>query len=174
MAEPTPTGPARTVLAGQPADIIELIMADHRRIRRLAAALDDTARWNGNSGVMLGHAWHRLAGLLEAHARAEEEICYLPMFGCHPQAAAARREAFDDHDDIREAISEASLHRPGSARWWRAVRAVLAASAGHLDREERILLASGLTGLTMSRRRELGRQWSAFIAAWRLDAAFRA
>lgn len=32
------------------ADIIELIMADHRRIRRLCRALDDAVRWERDSG----------------------------------------------------------------------------------------------------------------------------
>jgi hemerythrin HHE cation binding domain-containing protein len=160
-------------LSGPPADICELVMADHRRIRRLSAALDDTARWDGGSGSMLAHAWLRLAGLLEAHAAAEEEICYLPMARYRADAAENRRAAIADHDDIREAIREASLHQPGSGPWRRAVRAALAMSADHLDREEHGLLAESLDGLTMVQRRELGRQWRAFVAAWRLDAASR-
>ena len=173
MAEPIRIGPSRIVAppGRQPTDIFEQIMADHRRIRRLCAALDDMARWGGDSGWMLAQAWLRLASLLEAHTRAEEEICYLPMSGCRPHAAEDRRAAIGDHEDIREAIKEASLHGPGSDPWWRAVRAVLAVNADHLDREEHGLLANGLTGLTMTQRRELGRQWCAFIAAWRLDAA---
>jgi len=175
VAEPIRIQSARIVAPPrvQQADIFELIMADHRRIRRLSAALDDMARWGGDSGWMLAHAWVRLASLLEAHTRAEEEICYLPMSGSRPHGARDRRAAIADHDDIREAVKEASLQRPGSALWWRAVRAVLAVNAGHLGREEHGLLADGLTGLSMTRRRELGRQWCAFIAAWRLDAASR-
>jgi hypothetical protein len=147
-------------------------MADHRRIRRLCDALDDAVRRSDDPGrdPMPAHLWHRLAGLLEVHTLAEEELCYLPMFGCSPQAAWDRREAISAHEDIREAIREASLQRAGSPLWWRAVRAVLAASAEHLDHEERDLLPLCLARLTMSKRRELGRQWPAFIAAWTLDA----
>ena len=83
------------------------------------------------------------------------------------------REAIADHDDIREAVSEASRQPAGSALWWRAVRAALAASTGYLDHEERGVLAHCLLRLTMSRRLELGRQWSAFIAAWAQDATLR-
>lgn len=161
--------------AGWPADIVELIMADHRRIRRLRGALQDAARYDGDAGPgwILPHAWQRFTGLLVAHFEAEEEICYLPMFGPGPQAAGRRREATADHDDIREAVREASLHRVGSARWWRAARAVLAASAEHLDREECGVLAGCLPRLTMSQRRALGRQWSAFTAAWAQDSALQ-
>lgn len=166
---------AHAVLAasrGGHTDIAELIMADHRRIRRLREALEDAVRCSGGSGPdwVLAHSWQRLAGLLEAHARAEEEVCYLPMFGCGPHAAQQWREAIADHDDIREAVSEASLQPVGSALWWRAVRGALATTAGHLDREECGVLASGLPRLTMSQRRELGRQWCAFIAASAQDA----
>jgi hypothetical protein len=160
---------------GWPADIIDVIMADHRRIRRLCRTLSDLARRAGDSGPgwMLAHVWQRLAGLLEAHIRAEEEICYLPMFGSGRGAAERRREAIADHDDLREMIGEASLQRAGSPPWRRAVSAVLAAAGSHLDREERAVL-DGLAGLTMSQRRDLGRQWYAFIAAWTLDAARQA
>ncbi|MBV9204206.1 MAG: hemerythrin domain-containing protein [Actinobacteria bacterium] len=151
--------------------MIELIMADHRRIRRLCAALEDVVRCPGEAGSdqSLAHVWRRLADLLEAHFRAEEEICYLPMFGCSPRPAE-RWDAVADHDDIRAAMGEASLQPVGSALWWRAVRAVVTASIGHLDWEERGVLAACLPGLTISQRRELGRCWLAFIAAWTLDA----
>ena len=148
-------------------------MADHRRIRRLCQALDDAARWSGSSGPgwLPAHAWQRLASLLEAHARAEEEICYLPMYRGHAHAAERRREAVADHDDIREAISEARLRRAGSRLWWVAVSAVPAITIEHLDQEERGPLAASLPWLTMRQRRELGRQYAGFVTAWTLDAA---
>jgi hypothetical protein len=154
-----------------PADVIDLIMADHRRIRRLSEALDDAARHHVDSGQdrVLAHSWQQLAGLLGAHTRAEEEICY-PLSGCSRPDTGHRRDAIDDHEDIREAIAEASLQRVGSAPWWRAVRAVQAVSAGHLDREERDVLPSCLAGPTASQRRVLGQQWLRFITAWTLDA----
>ena len=66
---------------GGQADIIELILADHRRIGRLChAGWHDTARYDhGQTGWMLGHVWQRLADLLVAHTQAEEETCYLPL-----------------------------------------------------------------------------------------------
>ncbi len=81
--------------------------------------------------------------------------------------------AIADHDDIREAISEAALQRVGSVAWWHAVRAVVTSSIEHIDREECDVLAESLLTVTITRRRELGRQWRAFIAAWRLDTAPR-
>jgi Hemerythrin HHE cation binding domain len=161
---------------GRPGDVIDLIMADHRRIRRLSATLDDAVRHAGHdrSDWVAAQVWQRLAGLLEAHAGAEEEICYLAMFGSGPQATQRMQAAIADHDEIREAISEAGLQRPGSATWWRTARFVLVATAEHLGREERGVLASCLPRLSVSRRRELGRQWATFIAAWTQDAESQA
>jgi hypothetical protein len=174
-----PSGDARIVpapRAGQAVDVIELITADHRRIRRLRNALCDAVPYSDDhsSGWVLAPLWQRTADLLEVHCRAEEEICYLSMFGSGPQAAERRRQAIADHDDILEAVGEASLHCVGSALWWRAVKVALTVGAEHVDREERGVLADWQLRSPMNRRRELGRQWSAFIAAWTQEAALQA
>jgi Hemerythrin HHE cation binding domain len=155
--------------ASRQTDIIELILADHRRISRLCTVLSDTARYDDGPGPdwMPGHVWQRLADLLVAHTQAEEETCYLPLFGMGAQATERMRDSIADHDDIREIIAKAAVQPVGSAAWWRTVRTVMAVSAEHLEREERDVLPGCLPGLSMSRRKELGRQWCAFMAAWR-------
>jgi hypothetical protein len=64
------------------ADIIEVILADHNE-RRVLGALDNAASYGEDpcAGWMLAAVWCRLADLLELHAEAEEEICYLALFG---------------------------------------------------------------------------------------------
>lgn len=154
------------------ADIIELILADHRRLRRLVTALGDATRNGEDPGAtcMPAAVWDRLAGLLELHAEAEEEICYLSMFGPGQDAAARMQDAIADHDDIREAVAEARLHPPGSAAWWRAVTAARRASSDHIAREERGALAAFGRRSTPALRDELGRQWAPFITARTRDA----
>jgi hypothetical protein len=154
------------------ADIVELIMADHRRIGRLCSAVYDMARHGGQSGPdwMLGHAWQRLADLLVAHVQAEEETCYSSASGAGPRATGRIRASIADYDAIRETIGEASLHLVGSASWWHAVRTVMAVSAEHHERE---VLPSYVLGMGMSQRKELGRQWCAFMAAWKRDVMLR-
>lgn len=160
--------PARP--SGQ-ADIADLIMADHRRIRRLRDAVYDAARPAGHSGLdwMPAHVWQRFTGLLITHFEAEEQVCYRPMSevapAAGPKAAGPRREGIADHDDIREAIREASQLRPGSEPWWRTVTATLIASTEHLDREEGGILAASLPRLTSSQRRMLGHQWLVLTAS---------
>ena len=140
--------PRRRPRNGEPAmaDIVELITADHRRIER---------RYGSDS-----------PDLLAAHTQAEEETCYASLPGAGAQATGPMRESIADHHDIREIIGEASSHSVGSAPWWHAVRTVIAVSAEHHEREERYVLPSCVIGLDMNRRKELGRQWCAFMAAW--------
>jgi hypothetical protein len=153
-------------------DIVELIMADHRRIRRLCGAVYDAARPGGQPGPdwMLGHVWQRLADLLVAHTQAEEETCYASIPGAKPQATGRMRDPVADHEDIRKIIGEASLHPVGSPPWWHAVSTVIEMSTEHHEREERDILPRYVKGLGLSRRKELGRQWCAFMAAWKGDA----
>lgn len=158
---------------GMVSDVMDLILADHRRIRRLQGALRDLARSGDDADVRwrLAPLWQRLADLLEAHCAVEEEICHPAIFGSGPQATAGTLEAVADHDDIREAIMEAHLEPIGSAGWWRAVRATLVISTQHMDAEERGILADCNHRWSASQRQKLGLEWSKFIAARLRDAA---
>lgn len=162
--------PVRNAAASLPADIVELILADHRRIGRLCRAVYDTARQPGPDW-MLGHVWQRLADLLVAHTQAEEQTCYADVPGA--QATEWRRDPIADHDDIRKFVGEASRHPVGSAPWWHAVSTVIEASTEHQEREERDILPCYVAGLDLSRRKELGRRWCAFMATWPFDDARR-
>jgi Hemerythrin HHE cation binding domain len=163
--------PVQLAGSGGAADIVELITADHRRIERLCRTLYDTARYDSqpHPGWMPGHVWQRLADLLAAHTQAEEQTCYASASCAGAQDAGLVRDSISDHDDIRKLIDEASSHPVGSAPWWHAVRTVMEVSAEHHEREERYVLPSCVLGLDMNRRKELGRQWSAYLAAWRRD-----
>jgi hypothetical protein len=156
------------------ADIAELIMADHRRIGRLCQAVYDTARQGGQSGPdwMLGHVWQRLADLLVAHTQAEEQTCYASLASAAgPQLTGRIQAPIADHEEIRALIGEASVHVVGSVPWWHAVRTVIEVSTEHHEREEREILPACVLGLDLNRRKELGRQWCAFMAAWDRDGA---
>jgi Hemerythrin HHE cation binding domain len=96
------------------ADIVELILADHGRIRRLLAELGATwQRADGTGpGPALPYLWETLAALLEAHLGTAEEIGFLALFD--QAATTERNSARGTHDDIREALGEARLHPAGS------------------------------------------------------------
>lgn len=155
------------------ADIIELLLSDHERILRLQTALSDVARYHSDAGPAwaLPNIWDRLATLIELHIEAEEEICFLAMFGTSPAGQAQMQAAIAEHDDIREALGEARLQPVGSAGWWKATKDALSAWVEQIDQQERGVLADFARRAGRAERDALGRQWSAFITARRGDLA---
>lgn len=126
------------------ADIIEQVLADDRRIRRLLGALDDAVRYSGETAGanrMLAEVWERLAEFLELRAEAWKEICHLALSRQGQVAAAQMQEVVADHKDICEAIRKARLHSVDSAAWWRMVTAALRPSSDQITRAERGALA---------------------------------
>ena len=149
------------------ADVILLIRADHQRICALLDALHDLTRGRcaGRATASLAGTWRQLRALLGLHTEAEEEICFIALFGQGPEAAAQMREAIADHEDIREAVREADLQPIGSAAWWRTVTAIRRAASQHIAREEQGPLAAFARSAAPGLREELGRQWLSFVAA---------
>ena len=158
--------------AGSPkADILDLILAHHRRIRRLADVLEAAApRGSADGGARVaGLMWSRLAELLEVCAEAEREICFPPLFSASHDSDLQWLEALADQADIRAAVQEAALQPAGSPAWWRAVSAATRFTRTHLDTVELRLLAPFARDVTPERRRLLGEQWVRLTAALRRD-----
>jgi hypothetical protein len=150
------------------ADIIDMILSDHHRIRRLTARLARAHRYPPQfcPSCTVAGLWGQLADLLEVHTRAEEEICCLPMFDSGQTGTGQLDDTLADHADIREAADEARLQPPGSALWWLAVNSALSACTDHLNREENGVLAAFANRADPALRQAMGRQWSAFRTAW--------
>lgn len=148
------------------ADIIELVLADHDRIRRLMGALDNAARYGelGGAGWVVTQAWHRLAGLLEVHTAAEAEIWYPAVSRLELPAGAGLREAVAGHDRIRAALQQVSRLDIGSGAWWSAVTVLLRECSGHLDGFESRAVSDLGGQLTPRARMTLGDQWDSFVA----------
>jgi hypothetical protein len=160
-------------------DIIDLIVDDHARIRRLFAALNSAARYRERTADvgertpcegMLSEAWSRLARSLELHTEAEEELCYPRVFPAGHRSAAVD-DCCADHRDIREALADAQLRDIGSRAWWRAVAAVRAACGRHFPIEEEQILSSFRRSAPARLRTDLGRYWRSFIIARLCDLA---
>lgn len=148
-------------------EIGELILAEHARILRLFGALYDLARRADPavSPLALAQIWSRLADLLVGHTRAEEEVCFPPMYGAGARALAVMEAAAADHNDIRQAVEQARLLEVGSLRWWQVITAARTACARHFASEERDLLASLCNYLSPDAGKALVRQWAAFAVA---------
>ncbi len=149
------------------ADIVDLILAQHRRIRRLADALEAVARrGSGDSTTRVaGIVWNRLAELLDVYAEVEREVCFLPVFDASRDTGGQWLEALADQEDIRAAVQEAAIQPAGSAAWWRAVSAASRFARTHLDTMERRVLTDFAREASPESRRALGEQWLRFTAA---------
>jgi hypothetical protein len=158
------------------ADIIEVIADDHRRIRLLREALQAAAigqKGDPAAGETLASAWDSLAGLIELHLCAQDEICLRSASGIDPGTGQRMRAAADLHDGIREAVADARSQPTGSGPWWQAVRAALSIWTVQLDHHQSALPGSG-RGPDGAQRDRLGRRWLAFRAAMLLDLSPRA
>lgn len=152
------------------ADIIELILADNRWIRRLQTGLRAAARVCGSEpSWVLPRTWEGLADAIEVHIAAEEEICWPVLSVAWPDGPARLREVAADGEDIRAAIAETALQPAGSPGWWRAVNDALRDCSSCLDREEHGLLAVLARQAGSALRHQLGLQWLAFLAAHNRD-----
>jgi Hemerythrin HHE cation binding domain len=151
------------------ADIVELIVADHARIRKLLADIEATLGGtdDSNSRAELPDRWQTVAALLEVHADAAEEIGFPALFG--RATTTARENARAAHDDIREAVGETRLYPAGSRSWRLAVAAARAAAMDHIHDLESGALARFRRDASVQAREALGHQWMAFVAACAAD-----
>ena len=149
------------------AGITELVLAGHQRILLMQQALNDAGRPGGEWGSAgaLATVWDRLADLIEVQAAAEQEICYPPMVEARSWSRRQMQDAVADWDEICEAVAEARLQPVGSRPWWRAVKAALSVCSEHFDRQEEGVLAGFGSHADRPLHRQLGAQWSAFVAA---------
>ncbi len=140
-------------------DITQLILDDHHEQRRLFALLEQVDPADRET---LRAVWGRLAAFLELHAAAEEEIFYPELLLVGTSARRTGQvedetvDAIGDHNDIRDAVTQAGLHPVGSDEWHAAVTAANAANSDHMAEEEREGLTDFRHLASLQRRHELG------------------
>ena len=148
-------------------DITEVILTQHSEQRRAFACLDEVARDDTRT---LGALWNRLAVLLEVHAAAEEKYFYprLLAVGTGANDAASVEEetedAIKDHNEIRDAVTEAGRHEVGSEAWWQAVEAAREANDEHMAEEERQDLADFREHADLQTRHDIAIEFLRFEA----------
>jgi hypothetical protein len=148
-------------------DITQLILDDHHEQRRQFAMLEQV---DPRDTATLEVLWSRLAGFLETHAAAEEEIFYPELLHVGRLAgriSAAEEETLDaigDHNEIRDAVVAVSGQEVGSAGWYDAVAAANTANGDHMAEEERQGLTDFRRFAGLQQRHDLGVAFAAFEA----------
>ncbi|QUH02570.1 hemerythrin domain-containing protein [Saccharopolyspora erythraea] len=141
-----------------PNDVVELILADHRRFEDLLRELRSS---EGDREKALGE----LSELLVAHAEAEESDVY-PVLRRSSQVDSEEVEhGAEEHAEGHAALlGLLEAGGPGTPEWDRKLEELSESLTHHLDEEERTILNDARATLDEARRGELG---EAFLRARR-------
>ena len=144
-------------------DICDLILDDHAMLRRRFAELDELHGERSDQDAC-DRRWRPVADLLEVHAAAEEALFYPRLLEEGSEGDPETTDAIKDHNDIRDAVRDATVHRPGSEEWWDAVRRAREENSDHMGEEERGAIADFREHADADERRSLGDEWVRFQA----------
>ncbi|HEY8729715.1 MAG TPA: hemerythrin domain-containing protein [Acidothermaceae bacterium] len=139
-------------------DITQLILDDHHLQRRAFAILDEV---DPQDTATLRVLWDDLANFLEVHAAAEEAVFYPELLKLADKSGAETDDAIGDHNDIRDAITEAATHRVGTKVWWAAVLKARKANTEHMGEEEDEGLRDFRLHASLEERHALGVRFAA-------------
>jgi hypothetical protein len=146
-------------------DITELILDDHRELRRLFSLLEEI---DAGDTRALTAVWGRLRTLLDTHAEAEERHFYPRLMeigrGANdaPSAADETRDAIEDHNKIRDTAAAVDKHPVGTRQWFDALGEANLANSHHMAEEERQGLTDFRRQASLEERHSLGVRFIAF------------
>ncbi|WP_433269276.1 hemerythrin domain-containing protein [Actinosynnema sp. CS-041913] len=132
-------------------DVVELILADHRRFEELFRQLRDRST---DRLALLGD----LAALLVAHAEAEESEVYPALKQYRRVDDEVVDHGAEEHAEGHQALlALMEVSDPESEEWESALEDLVEALNHHVDEEERTILNDTREQVPDERRAELGR-----------------
>lgn len=134
--------------------IVELLAKDHRALEKNLTALTATASTEPEQRIEL---FSKMQTLLQAHARAEEEVVYRRLRERTPDEPKTF-EAFEEHHLIDILLQELASDCPGG-RGWAAKARVFEELLRHHIKEEELALFPMLEGLDKPQRELMGKEF---------------
>ncbi|MEU4443918.1 hemerythrin domain-containing protein [Actinosynnema sp. NPDC050801] len=132
-------------------DVVELILADHRKFEELFRGLRD--RGSDRSTLL-----SELAALLVAHAEAEESEVYPALKRYKEVDNAEVDHGAEEHAEGHQALlALMEVADTGSDEWESKLEELVQALNHHVDEEERTILNDARQEVSDERRDELGR-----------------
>jgi hemerythrin superfamily protein len=135
------------------ADVVDLIMSDHREVERLFEILKTRPDQRVTTLPVL-------AALLIAHSRAEESEVY-PVARDEAGAADDVAHSQEEHVEAEQLLEQLQTTDPESPEFDAALQRVVDAVTHHVEEEESKVLPAMRTGLQDARRIELGQAFAA-------------
>jgi hemerythrin-like domain-containing protein len=134
-------------------DVVELILADHRRFEELFRELRDRT---SNRNALLGD----LAELLVAHAEAEEAKVYPALKRYKEVDSDEVDHGAEEHAEGHQALlALMEVSDTESDEWEEKLEELVEALNHHVDEEERTILNDAREQVPEDRRNELGRDF---------------
>ncbi|RRO18673.1 hemerythrin domain-containing protein [Saccharopolyspora rhizosphaerae] len=131
-------------------DVVELILADHRKFEDLFRELRSS---EGDRRTALGD----LSALLVAHAQAEETEVYPTLRKSSQVDDEEVEHGAEEHAEGHEALLDLlEVDEPGGDSWDEKLEQLSETITHHLDEEERTILNDARATVTQQRRDELG------------------
>ncbi|MEU4291247.1 hemerythrin domain-containing protein [Kribbella sp. NPDC026596] len=137
-----------------PADVVDLIMQDHREVERLFEELKENPEKRPNLIPVL-------TTLLTAHSRAEEAEVY-PVAAAEAGEKEEVSHSQQEHIEADQLLAKLATTDPTSAEFDKALQNLVDAVSHHVEEEETKVLPGMRSNLSDERRTELG---EAFVAS---------
>jgi hemerythrin superfamily protein len=137
-----------------PADVVDLIMQDHREVERLFDELKESPEKRPNLLPVL-------TTLLTAHSRAEEAEVY-PVAAAEAGEKEEVSHSQQEHIEADQLLAKLANTDPESAEFDKVLQNVIDAVSHHVEEEESKVLPGMRSHLSAQRRSELG---EAFVAS---------
>ena len=137
--------------------IIDLLAKDHRALEEELAALATT---NGRQPKERIERFSHLQTLLQAHARAEEEVVYRRLRQASPDEEKTL-EAFEEHHIADILLQELASACPGGAGWAAKLKVLEEVLRLHIKEEELNLFALVKETFDETMRELMGREFRA-------------
>ena len=137
-----------------PADVVDLIMQDHREVERLFEELKENPDKRPNLLPVL-------TTLLTAHSRAEEAEVY-PVAASEAGEKEEVSHSQQEHVEADQLLAKLAKTDPDSADFDKALQNLVDAVTHHVEEEETKVLPGMRSNLSDQRRAELG---EAFVAS---------
>jgi len=138
--------------------ITNILKKDHRVVSGLFLSLETVGRTNSRLAKSI---FEQIHNEVEVHAQAEEEIFYTAVarleFGSGDSRIAHSRE---EHQQIRELMSEISSLEPGSSDFVNKTRTLKEKIQHHVDEEESRIFQIATDQLYPEELEEMGRRFA--------------
>jgi hemerythrin-like domain-containing protein len=135
-------------------DVIELLVADHNRVRGLISQYKDADQ--GDKTAEASKLADAIVRELKVHMTAEEDVFYEAVKKRTGEIKDDVDEGYEEHHVAKVLIGEIEDLEPGSDSWVAKMTVLIESVEHHIDEEEDELFPSVRSSTEVSRREKLG------------------